>query len=315
VQLVTTRLVRVIAAVAVLLGSGLPAIAAPAHAASFPGRNGKIVFARDTGTPAVYVMNADGSNPKLLARSGSDAAAPSWSADGSKIVFVANKGRSDDIFVTDRRGKHTRQLTKNRFNEGSPTWSPNGRKIAFTRFGDNVDIYVMDANGKHLVNLTHTPGVDEDKPTWSPDGTKIAFTRQVQGPGINFAQIAVMNADGSGVHNLTTVGSNDSPNWSPDGTKLAYEATIDDQTTKIYVMNADGSHPVNVTGPTGVAFAPWWSPDGTKILFATARGASALDSQIYVMNADGSHQRALTNLDGVIDRHPSWQPIGPHPSA
>jgi TolB protein len=308
----TPRTARVIAVTAALIASGVPtALGSPAHAAAFSGQNGKIAFARDTGTPAVYVMNADGSRPKRIASSGSDAPAPSWSADGSELVFVADKNRSDDIFVTNRQGKHTKRLTKDRFNEDAPTWSPDGSKIAFTRYGDNADIYVMDANDKHQVDLTNSPGSDEDEAAWSPDGTKILFTSQSNTPGgINLIDLFVMNADGSGAHALTTGGDAAKPSWSPDGTKIAYEWTFDDHLPQIYVMSADGSHPVDLTGTGHPTFSPSWSPDGTKILFTTDRHDSALDSQIYVMNADGSNQKALTDEDGVIDRHPSWQPVG-----
>ena len=63
----------------VVAGStGSALLAGPAHAA-FPGRNGKIAFARDQGGgPTVDVMSADGASPKRLARSGDDAPAPSW---------------------------------------------------------------------------------------------------------------------------------------------------------------------------------------------------------------------------------------------
>ncbi len=73
-------------------------------------------------------------------------------------------------------------------------------------------------------------------------------------------------------------------------------------------MNADGSGKAALTSGH-VDGAPAWSPDGSLIAFSTDQHQSAFDSQIYVMNADGSNQHALTDEDGVIDRHPSWQPV------
>src|SRR5262245_39054906 len=57
----------------------------------------------------------------------------------------------------------------------NPVWSPDGRRIAFddTRNG-NTEIFVMNANGHHVVQLTHNDTTDFD-PTWSPDGKRIAF--------------------------------------------------------------------------------------------------------------------------------------------
>ena len=156
--------------------------------------------------------------------------------------------------------------------------------------------------------MTNTPDSDEDDPAWSPDGSQIAFSNQPHGEGIQPLEVFVMNADGSNAHALTSDGANSEPNWSPDGTKIAYQATVDDQPPAVYVMNADGSGEVALTSGH-VDAAPAWSPDGSLIAFSTDQHESAFDSQIYVMNADGSNQHALTDEDGVIDRHPTWQPV------
>ena len=75
------------------------------------------------------------------------------------------------------------------------------------------------------------------------------------------------------------------------------------------LMSADGASPKRIARSGDDAPAPSWSPDGSLIAFSTDRHQSAFDSQIYVMNADGSNQHALTDEDGVIDRHPTWQPL------
>ena len=124
---------RVLVIMGVVAGStGLVLLAGPAHA-SFPGRNGKIAFARDRGGgPTVDVMSADGASPKRLARSGDDAPAPSWSAGGSKVAYVRAHG-SSEIYVVDASGKHAKRLTNNRVSDTAPAWSPDGSKIAFVR--------------------------------------------------------------------------------------------------------------------------------------------------------------------------------------
>ena len=118
---------------------------------------------------------------------------------------------------------------------------------------------------------------------------KIAFSSDIDGD----ADIYTMNADGTGLVNLTNALANlqqTEPNWSPDGTKILFAS--DDG--HLWVINADGSNATQLTftGPEGYALnhQPDWSPDGTQIVFTTVREG---DQDIYVMNADGSNQHNL----------------------
>src|SRR5207247_8089948 len=92
-----------------------------------------------------------------------------------------------------------------------------GGQIAFMSLRDgNWEIYVMNADGSGVRNLTSSPA-DDAIQTWSPDGSKIAFATNRDG---NW-EIYVVNANGSGARNLTNNPANDdSPAWSPHGTKI-----------------------------------------------------------------------------------------------
>jgi Tol biopolymer transport system component len=253
---------RVLVIVGMVAGSIGSALLAGAADASFPGRNGKIAFARDAGGgSAVEEMTIGGSLPKRLVKSGDDAPAPSWSANGSKLAYVRAQG-SSEIYVVDANGKHARRLTNNRVSDTAPVVSPDGSKIAFVRNAEgNSDIYVMDANGKNQTDVTKTPDTDEDEPSWSPDSSQIAFSNQSHSEGIQPLEVFVMNADGSNAHPLTSDGANSEPNWSPDGTKIAYQATIDDQPPAIYVINADSSNQHALTDQEGaIDRHPTWQP-------------------------------------------------------
>ncbi|HEY4160983.1 MAG TPA: LpqB family beta-propeller domain-containing protein [Candidatus Saccharimonadales bacterium] len=125
-------------------------------------------------------------------------------------------------------------------------------------------------------------------------------------------QIYTVNADGSDVQQLTSDGNeNITPVWSPDGTKIAYVGEdFSDQTDQIFVMNADGSDPVDITNDDSTQNAmPAWSPDGSKIAYVSSPSDYSTLSTINLMNVDGTNKTTLT--DGTTeDFSPSWNPAG-----
>ncbi len=267
----------------------------------------------------IYTMSTDGTNRIKLAQ-GSN---PSWSPDGTKIVFSFGLGRFrgdvTDIFVIDVNGANRVNLTQGRHKQNSlPAWSPDGTKIAFVSHrDDNNEIYVMNADGKNLKNLTlHLD--DDTFPTWSPDGTKIAFwSRQVAGEIPILSDIFVMDADGANRTNITQNprASNRTPSWSPDGSKIAYAAVRNvnradfwNSDLDIFVMNVNGTNPGRLTEDARMNWFPSWSPDGKRIVFMRQTHDDPITADIYVMNADGTGLVNLTQTPGVGEWHPSWKP-------
>ena len=196
-------------------------------------------------------------------------------------------------------------------------------RIAFVSQRDeNAEIYVMNADGGNLRNLTNNPKSDY-APSWSPDGKQIAFVSNRDGHvhakrGWSTSEIYVMDADGGNPQNLTNSPFHDSrPSWSPDGTRIAFQSNRDwdnPHNIEIYVMDANGGDPQNLTNNPNYDRDPSWSPDGKRIVFSTVRdghfkGASGLTSEIYVMDTDGGNQQRLTE-NRKNDRDPSWSPDG-----
>ena len=147
----------------------------------------------------VFVIDADGSDLVRLTEDSATDWLPSWSPDGSKIVFQSNRDGVGEVFVMNANGSDERNITNHPAMDGWPTWSPDGSKIAFQSQRDgNTEIYMMNPDGTGLTRLTSNAEWDAG-PSWSPDGTRIVFETARHGS----FEIYVMDADGANQTRLT----------------------------------------------------------------------------------------------------------------
>jgi Tol biopolymer transport system component len=181
--------------------------------------NGKsIVFMRWTAQSdryQIWLMNRDGSEvgniPGLL---GWD---PTWSPDGTQILFASDINGSIQLFVVNKNGRNDHQITNLPALRGRSDWSPNGQFIV-TYSGEpwHREIYLMDADGSNA-RVISPPGGNAQGAAFSPDGQWIAFTAYYDHYGDDHGcEIYVMRVDGSNLRRLTNNEYCDyQPKWGP----------------------------------------------------------------------------------------------------
>jgi len=239
---------------------------------------------------------------------GSAAPAPGALAPGQAegvLLFVSDRGGDWDIYSARPDGSEILQITRDGGMNSGATLSPDGRKIAFSsnRSGNN-EIWVMDRNGANPVQLTRSMGRCSG-PAWSPEGDQVAFSASADGGGI-----FVMAAEGTETRRVSPRGlPASSPAWSPEGDRIAF-AVDRNHHSEIWVMEADGSDPIQVTeSPSGGNQHPDWSPDGEWIVFNSWRNDDESSSDIWTVAADGTEERRLTSSP-EMEEYPAWSPDG-----
>jgi Tol biopolymer transport system component len=225
------------------------------------------------GNSEVYVMDADGSGQHDLSNDSKDDWGPTWSPDG-RVLWNCVRGTTISFqacLVAPDPGGTAQDLLPIDIYVEYQAWSPDGSRIAFMSPGPSgftgsdpaYDIYVVNADGSGLEQLTDDPGQD-GFPSWSPDGTKLAFSStrddcsnsdapdcRTTGDIGPYHTIYVMNADGTDQHRIS-LRFGMFVDWSPDGNDLVFSPGLN-------VIRPDGTGlnriPVSVAGD--LEFADW----------------------------------------------------------
>ena len=256
------------------------------------------------------LLAAEAPSPFDLARqvTHSVTADPSIAPDGKRMVYLTVVAGVEQLFTANVDGSDPRQITHDTFDHEDPAWSPDGRKIA----------YVSEAGGGEVVSMMNPDGTGVEPlspasvhaihPSWAPDGGSVLYctTDDLDPPRKNESEIFRLDLRTRVITRLVTGGVNTFPVMSPDGRRIAFRKIIDGGNSEVFVADADGSHPRNLTNDPSFDGWPAWSPDGRRIAFASNRRGN---QQIFVMDADGGNVQPVIHREGRATA-PRWTPDG-----
>jgi tetratricopeptide (TPR) repeat protein len=245
---------------------------------------GRILFSRfDSELPEwqVVAVPAEGGDVEVMIP---NALQPAVSPNGKLVAYVPAGGEDDGIHVFDLATGEDRSVTT--FKEDVlPHWAPDNTRLVFpsVRSGDRRwRIYIgwdTDEEGDAV------PLLEGRTPAWSPDGGQIAFQgtdEEGNNPGIY-----LVSADGGPVERVTNGESDRYPAWSPNcrsgACQLAFMSSRSGN-WQIYVVDAEGGTPRQLTTMEGNNGLPVWSPDGKYLAFVSDRDGTW---GIYAVPASG----------------------------
>lgn len=132
----------------------------------------------------------------------------------------------------------------------NPSWSPDGRRLVFeSRRTGTANLWIIDADGRNLRQLTPTARGEDTHPAWSPDGRTIVFDSDRDGRWT----LRTIHPDGTDDRRLLDPGTDTTgefarhPNWSPDGRRIVFDRRRDGGDTEVWVVDADGSNQRQIT--------------------------------------------------------------------
>ena len=232
----------------------------------------------------------------------------SMSPDGRRMVFIRMLEGREQLFLMNADGTGETQLTRDPSDHEDPAWSPDGSRIAYVRIaGGKKIVHVVAPNGSGDEPVTPTTQ-SAIHPSWTPDGRQILYCTDddLRPPVKNASEIYAVDLATKRLRTLISGGVNTFPVMSPDGRRILFRRMIGEMNSEVFVADADGGNPRNLTRHPSFEGWPSWSPDGRQVAFAGNRNANY---QIFLMKADGSDVRLLANTEGRATV-PRWSPDG-----
>ncbi len=290
-------------------------------------RNGLIAWAKDGD---LWVVDPDGSEPRVLIGGPGIMDGPDWSPDGTRIMFGRPMGLGQAIAVADADGTDVHDVNPDPLvGLSTAWWSPDGATIAIvSKVGQTPSVSLVSADGGPL--RTFELGHPVSAVAWYPDGQSL-LVRMGTPDGTGLFPVSLPDGVVGGpiaISDTTSAfyagdrGNSDlmEPIYSTDGSRIVYiqgqppkdgvSGVFGGVDTRNHVVNADGSDDrvVEFSPTSDYEDGAWFSPDGTRLSMVIREGDT---HQIAIMTLDGSRPPVATEPEEDPNAMPAiWSPDG-----
>jgi len=270
-----------------------------------------------------------------------------WSPDGRQLIYQRTppEGGCDQEFVVDLATGDTRRVSsgKGRTTCGYFDW-PEGDRIVYASTeaaGEacppppdrsqgyvwavypSYDLYAAAPDGSHATRLTTADGYDAEA-TWCHRGGKLVFTSARDGD----LELYEMDEAGQTRRLTNAPGYDGGAFYSPDCSQIVWRASrpegaaleeyrrllkqglVKPTEMELWVMQADGSQPRQITHTGKANFGPYFHPDGRRVIYSSnAHSANGREFDLFLIDTKGGEPERITTAPG-FDGFPMWSPDG-----
>ena len=247
----------------------------------------------------LFVIPVSGGQPYRLTYDNAWGGSPTWTQDGSEIVFSSNRGGPLNLWRVSASGGQPRPVAGVNTIAYTPSISRKGNLLAYEHASVNSGIWRISLKDKthssgHPTPVITARGMINWRPSFSPDGKKVVFESDRMG----FSDIWYCDSDGSNCAQLTALhGTAGTARWSPDGRNITFEFQ-GQHYYDVYVLDVPDGRPRRLrTFPNADNGAPNWSRDGKWIYFYSSHEKGPL--QLWKVPFQGGTPVRVTNNGGV----------------
>jgi Tol biopolymer transport system component/serine/threonine protein kinase len=272
-----------------------------------------LAVSSDDLTSAIFLLPAEGGEPRRISNPKApefDRAA-NFSPDGRRLAYAnCTSVRACDVYVEDLtsyvpRGS-ARRITNQHASITGLTWSRDGTAVIYSGSLESDSLFYLwraETDRRQPPQRLEIAAPHAYSPSVSPAGNRLAFSRHLQDD-----DIWRYRAGGAAEPLIVSSLTEKNPQFSPDGSKIAFESDRSGEAQEIWVAQADGSKPVQMTSNLGrYQGGPRWSPDGRWIAFHSQSWDGQWD--VYVMDASGGKPRRIVPKPSA-NSVPSWSRDG-----